>query len=337
MRYHAFPIVPRATFAPLTLLAFLATGCGKVPAEVTTAAPATDGVSQEAGGLTPPSHAVAEAAPSNRGRQEDGPLPAPLGDAPAQPSAKVEPASAIVEPEASPTSVPAPKPQPVELAAAPETLSTAVRVGSTAATAPPQPFQFRDDELGKLESERLPPPRTVPLPAVPWVSAPTARPAQFPEATDRQIWTFGVAAPSGESRSLPIEHPAIGRVLPTLDRPLPPEFTTALVPQQPEFPIGGRTRYITPNPEDVPPLAATLTLFDPKPQIQDDPSAASAWKSLLAPLAFAEPLAPAPERLTILDPFDYLRHVQVKVPLADAHAPSVSYERPAPVLMPVDK
>lgn len=136
---------------------------------------------------------------------------------------------------------------------------------------------------------------------------------------------------------MPLEHPPINRVLPTLDRPLPPPFSTSLVPEQPAFSYVARTRVSAARPDDTPPLVPTPNPFDLKPQVQDDPAAASAWKSLLSPLAFGDPASPPPEKLVIPDPFDYLRHVRLKQPLVDSHVPAVAYDRPATVTLPVDK
>lgn len=220
-----------------------------------------------------------------------------------------------------------------EIAAAPPAASTTLRGGSPAAA----PFQFRDDPAGQLQAERLPPPRKVELPNPPWVAEPSRPAPRFPDVTDRQLWSFATPLPSGESRSFPFEHPPIKRVLPTLDRPQPPEFSTSLVPEQPAFSYVARTYVSSPAPDEMPPLAQTAAPFDLKPQIHDDPGAASAWKSLLSPLAFSDPVSPPPERLMIPDPFDYLRPVQLRQPLADSHTPSVAYDRPAPVTLPVDK
>ncbi len=124
-------------------------------------------------------------------------------------------------------------------------------------------------------------------------------------------------------------------MLPTIDRPSPPEFSTALVPEPPEFSFVGRTFVAGPAADALSPLAATTSPFESKPTVQDDPSATAAWRALLSPIAFADPLSPPPERLTIPDPFDYLQRAALRTAPADALAPEVGRDRPAPIALPV--
>ena len=222
-----------------------------------------------------------------------------------------------------------------EVALAPP--STLLPLATALPAAPPEPFAFSSDPLGKLQAESLTPPKKIPLPNFPWVNEPQSTSTRFPDVVFARLWSFPAAMPSSELTSLPIEHPQIARVLPTLDRPSLPTFPLDLVPQEPEFTISLRTRFSSQKPDEVPAPASTLLPFELKPVVQDNPAESASWWLLLTPLAFLDPIQAIPERTGIPDPFEHVRTIEWKNPPADAIAPNISYSRPATLVLPVDK
>ncbi len=319
---------PSTRALPAALSALMFVGCGGAPAAAPIAATPepTLRVAERPATNSLPSPAAARSEEADTKAESESASTKPIevaAVADVAPAASGDLLSAPVEE--------APRREPVEVAQA---AKPAVSV-KPASAAPGKPFEFAPDAAGKLAAERLPTPRQVTIPNVPWVTSPLPAPAFRADSVSPALSPLPEAPSTAESRALPAETRPIVQTLPTLDRPPLPELSASLAPASVEYPPAGRSRGLSRPISSTLALGVTATLFDPKPVAQDDPFAAIANRALLSLLPTTEPVAIAPEKLSVPDPFEHLRVVELKTPPAEAIAPSASRERPAMVVFEV--
>jgi hypothetical protein len=196
-------------------------------------------------------------------------------------------------------------------------------------------FLFPTDDSGRLLADRLTPPRDVPLAPTPYVREPRPRPTGMPDDLAPHLAKLPPPLPADAPVVLADERKSPVRPQPAVDRPpLAAEADPAL-PQRPTWPAQALAYAPSPDPNAVPPLRYVGLPVADVPTPQDDPAAESSSRAVLAGTAAPAPIAPPPLRLTIADPFENARVVQLANPPADRDPPEPAFARPQPPPMPM--
>lgn len=197
-------------------------------------------------------------------------------------------------------------------------------------------FKFPTDDAGKLLEERLTPPRQVTLPPMPFASEPRPwRAAKLDRLPDR-LRPLPQADVPAQPRRLQSEVPIQRRPRPALD--LPPlaggDFDP-MRPARPELPSGPKAYVASPNPDTPPPLPVLARQQTEVIAVTTDPTVDRSRQAALVVVSVLRD-QPAPFlRLTIPDPFEHIRLVQLRMPPPDADEPASPTSRPPVPAMPV--
>lgn len=187
----------------------------------------------------------------------------------------------------------------------------------------------------QLLSERLVPPQQVVLPPVPMVAQP-AEPRVFgAEKPKSHLWALPFGTFPGSPTVLTTELRSVDWFRPALDVPVLASEADPFRPAFPLQPTADRAYAAGPNPSKSPelvrfPLPAELQVL-----ASDDPSANAAFTLLTNGVPLAVPNSPDLLRLSVPDPFEYLRTVRLANPPAEANDPATAQDRPPLVKLPM--
>lgn len=186
--------------------------------------------------------------------------------------------------------------------------------------------------------DRLAPPQSVTIPALPVATQPasresvgkrTAKPAPLgQESQNKAAPPLPISeiprtpsAPNAETRRTTWKHPA-------LDAPDIASAAHPLLPIETRLPVTAGAFVRGPQPDQ--PLAETRTPRDAElpPPVANDPKAMATFRYLTSPVAAAAPV-PAPLlRLTIPDPWSVLQQSRLPIQDLDRDPPTVPLDRP---------
>jgi len=178
-------------------------------------------------------------------------------------------------------------------------------------------------------ADRLPPPRSVELPALPSSSGPTLVIRRGSDLPRPHLWTL----PAGETPRTPVLLPSdsvrkpwrhlSGEPLSLAVEPVP------ATPSTPVFPTATPARVLDANAwAGTPVLPRFERLADPAPRAQDDATGLPAFGYLTRPVATANPVAPPLVPMLLVDPDAPLRAAAVSNPPLDTDRPATSRETP---------
>ncbi len=196
-------------------------------------------------------------------------------------------------------------------------------------------FEFPADESGRLLAERLTPPRQLPLAPAPYVREPQPRPAGMPDDLRPHVAKLPpvVSGPAtvvvGDERRTPQRRQA------AMDRPPLAAEADPARPQRPLWPAAPLAYTPSANPDVAPALRYVGLPVAEAVTPQDDPSADVSRKALLSGTSIPAPAPPPFLRLTIPDPFETARVVQLANPPAERDPPEPSFQRPQPPPLPM--
>jgi hypothetical protein len=120
-----------------------------------------------------------------------------------------------------------------------------------------------------------------------------------------------------------------------IDRPPLAAEADPARPARPTWPPAPLAYAPSANPDAVPALRYVGLPVSDKVTPQDDPTAESGRAALLAGTSIPKPSPPPPLRLTIPDPFENARVVQLANPPAERDPPEPSFQRPQPPALPM--
>jgi hypothetical protein len=125
------------------------------------------------------------------------------------------------------------------------------------------------------------------------------------------------------------------RAQPAFDRPPLAADADPQRPQRVLWPAAALAYAPSANPDATPSLRYVGLPIPDTVTPQDDPTSESARAALLAGTSVPAPVPPPPLRLTIPDPFENVRVVQLANPPAERDPPEPSFQRPQPPPLPV--
>jgi hypothetical protein len=215
---------------------------------------------------------------------------------------------------------------------------TVAQAGKEDGAAPPAAagtFEFPSDEAGRLLADRLTPPQHVPLAPMPPVREPQPRLSNPVDALISRAATLPPAVNGPAPLVVQAERRSPQRNQAALDRPPLAAEVDPARPTRPTWPVSSLAYAPSASAEAVPALRHVGVPVSDKITPQDDPTAESARAALLAGTSIPKPTAPPPLRLTIPDPFENARVVQLANPPAERDPPEPSFQRPQPPPLPM--
>ncbi len=255
---------------------------------------------------------------------------------------------AAVIKSAGPASVPvgAPAPVPAPAAAADPAVAQAParrdakaepisKERPAAVTLAAAAFEFPADDAGRLLADKLTPPREVPLSPTPFVREPRPRPSGMPDDLKRDVAKLPPAGSGAATVVVGDERRSPQRGEPALDRPPLAAEADPARPQRLLWPAAPLAYVSSANPDETPALRYVGLPTTEAVTPQEDPTADSTRAALLAGRSVPMPVPPPPLRLTIPDPFENARVVELANPPAERDPPEPSFQRPQPPSLPM--
>lgn len=248
------------------------------------------------------------------------------------PAPSAKPAAAVEAPQ--PEEEPAAKEEPAE-PAEPEAPAETPKEEQAEEPAAEGQVALVDDTATQLLRERLSPPKqpTVSPPA--GSREPSGREVGAVELLSLSLFKLPGADVSKEPGLLPSERLRTPFTHPALDVP-PLAFAPDPVrPDVPKLPVGPRAFVASPDARRTPHIERFPRDAEPPVLPADDPSASASRGVITTALALPAPVPAPPQLLSIPDPFEHARAVELREPPPDADPPVASHVRPTrPVLTP---
>lgn len=185
---------------------------------------------------------------------------------------------------------------------------------------------------GQTLPERLAPPQKFEMPPLPRVAAPQSHPLRGADKVPPHLWGLPFGVFPGSPTVLAPEQLRSARARPAIDVPLLAAESDPARPSYPALPHGAKSL----NPSTDPQRVAALARFAMPPEAvtrpSDDPTSQPAYLLITRPVPLAQ-ANPAPLlRLSIPDPFEQIRVIQLRPAPADAELPEAARDRPSPKL-----
>jgi hypothetical protein len=142
------------------------------------------------------------------------------------------------------------------------------------------------------------------------------------------MWSLPYGAFPGAPVALATEQRNANWQRPALDVPSLASETDPAVPTTPRQPIAMRAFVSSVDPTKPPQLARFPLPNEPLVRADENPGAASEFTLLTTPVALATPNSAPLLRLSIPDPFEYLRIIRLANPPTDSDDPVATQDRP---------
>jgi hypothetical protein len=192
-----------------------------------------------------------------------------------------------------------------------------------------QDFAFPADSVGQMLKQRLTPPSQVSIPLLPATSQSQPQSLRAPDRLPVTLWHLPYAEFPRAPNVLADEQQRIAWHHAALDIPSLAAEVDPARPLIPQMPVSARAFVVSSEPNSVPSVPRPDRANESRPQVKDDPTATAAHRVIVAPLTPAQPVPPPLLRLSIPDPFAYLRPVQLRDAPPDNDPPAASLVRPA--------
>ncbi len=192
-------------------------------------------------------------------------------------------------------------------------------------------------QIPAVVADRIPPPRSVPLPTLPNSAGPTPIIQRGSDLPRPHLWTL----PAGETPRTPVVLPTDSirkpwRHLSSEPLSLAVEATPA-TPSTPVFPTVTPARVLNPSAwSGIPALPRFERLAEPAPRPQEDSTSLPAFGLLTRPVTTAVPVPPPLVPTLLVDPDAPLRAAAVSNPPLDTDRPATSREMPPRPQFPVN-
>lgn len=260
-------------------------------------------------------------------RSKAPPVAAVLPAAPAKPSAAVEVPPAMEE-------EPAANEEPAE-PAEPEKSATEPDSEPAAEPAAEGQVALVDDTATQLLRERLSPPKQPSVLPPAGSREPSGRTSGAVESLSVNLFKLPEAYLPKEPGLLPSERLKSPFAHPDLDLPPLAYARDPIRPDAPNLPEGPRAFVASPDSRRVPHIERFPRDAEPPVLPADDPSANASRGVITTALSLPAPVPAPPQLLSIPDPFENARAVELRDPPPDVDPPVVSHVRPTrPVLTP---
>jgi len=188
----------------------------------------------------------------------------------------------------------------------------------------------------QLLSDRLVAPQQFSIPSLPTTQQPAVRRPAGADKVPAHLWSLPIGAFPGAPTALSAERVPADWRRPVVDVPALASESDPVRPTSPRQPITGNAFLLAADPLGAHVLDRFQRSSEPSARMTDDPTGPSTHLLVTTAVPLATPNTAPLVRLSVADPFEYLRGIRLAVPQADADGPDVAREiPPRPVLMPV--